>query len=434
MRSGLPNAERNRGSIVSRLMVSVSLDQVTVAIVARNAGATITRAVQSAVIAGARRILLVDDHSEDDTAGRANSVPGASLSIIRPECHRSVAHARQTALNALQTPYGIWLDADDELLPGRIHRMLDALTNGGAHLVFDPVILVDGHTGRDLRHLTLPGFLRRPGGIWRNFERNWIPMLAGGFDVSFARRMGYDPRLNNAEDYDFLLRSIAANARIILLPDFGYRYYHYRNSLSRDLEQARTRVQLVQQRFDKESLDEAMITAGLAGCERAFILAAREMILRRYDAVSEHCATMAGDQTVIHPYGRIADWCSRYLRATSWLSVGDVHRALREFERLDYEGTSPEVRNNLAVAYFLAGRKELARQLIVLLNNDFPHYVDAALNRHRIAQKTGDALAQAEPQSLAITPHFLRPTPSRQDYPLQIDADRHKSICKSPNS
>ena len=127
---------------------------VTIAVVARDAEATIARCMRSALAQGGA-ILLVDDHSTDTTAARARSVAGSRLQVVSPDRHETIGRARQTAIDAVTTPFLMWIDADDEAQPGRAGRLLSRLEHEGADLVYDAADLHDGATG---------AFIRRAGG------------------------------------------------------------------------------------------------------------------------------------------------------------------------------------------------------------------------------------------------------------------------------
>jgi len=104
----------------------------TVVIAARNAAPTIARAIASALQPEVAEILVVDDFSSDNTATIARCAGDARLRIISPSRHQSLGLVRQTALDQLRTPYAVNLDADDELLPGRVARLVAAMEKTGA--------------------------------------------------------------------------------------------------------------------------------------------------------------------------------------------------------------------------------------------------------------------------------------------------------------
>ena len=103
-------------------------------IAARNAAATIERAMESAVAQDGCSIVLVDDFSTDDTVALAKEIGGTRLGVVRPARHQSLGLTRQAGLDAVTTPFGVWLDSDDELLPGRVARLIGALESDQARV------------------------------------------------------------------------------------------------------------------------------------------------------------------------------------------------------------------------------------------------------------------------------------------------------------
>lgn len=161
--------------------------EVTVVIPARHAGRTIGRAIDSALADGARRILVVDHASTDDTEAAARRAGGSRLSWQRAPADATLGGVRQAGLDAVDTPVAVWLDADDEILPGRLRALCDAL-DAGADLAVDEAEIVVGTHGRFAR---LPAFLLRPPGLFRLFERNYLPVCGPlACRVSSARHVG----------------------------------------------------------------------------------------------------------------------------------------------------------------------------------------------------------------------------------------------------
>src|SRR5262249_29399087 len=150
---------------------------VTILIAARNASATIERAVASCVPdleTQDARLVLVDDHSTDDTVARARAIAGPRLHVIHAPDPGGIGVARQAALEAVDTEYAAWLDADDEWVPGRMRRLSAMLANG-YDIATEAIDLIDGPTGAHRRRLTIPSFLRHQGAAVRLFERNVLP-------------------------------------------------------------------------------------------------------------------------------------------------------------------------------------------------------------------------------------------------------------------
>jgi len=125
---------------------------VSILIQAHNAEATIARAVRSVRSQTSASIILADDHSTDRTVAIALDVGGPQLRVVRPDTRWTVAAVRQTALAAATTPLAVWLDADDELLPGRVGRLIRVLEHEPCDFVWDAAEIADGQP-RQRRHL-----------------------------------------------------------------------------------------------------------------------------------------------------------------------------------------------------------------------------------------------------------------------------------------
>ena len=118
---------------------------ISVIIPARNAAGTIGATMASLV--GDRalilEILLIDDGSDDDTVSNAEQVAkhhALPLRAIRVQV-ASAGAARNVGLAQARGSHVFYLDADDEVLPGALTLLYDALvTNPTAGLAIGPSI------------------------------------------------------------------------------------------------------------------------------------------------------------------------------------------------------------------------------------------------------------------------------------------------------
>lgn len=384
-----------------------ALDDITVVLVARNAAATIGRAVASARAAGAAHILLVDDASSDETMDEARSAAGGSLTLVRNKTPVSVGYVRGLALRHIKTPFGLWLDADDEMADGYIAAMRQALVAENADLVFAGCDLVDGATGNIMKRLEIPEFVRGNAGALRSFERNWFPSLLCAFRTEFACSVAYDPDFVYSEDYDFLLRALAANARVSTISDAAYRYYHYGDSLSRN----RFKVLEFTARALKKHVAAEVATrlekAGFSPADRDCILMSKAMFEQDLEQVQSLAVAISKSDLLIAPYGLAASDVARFFSGTAHLLAGDFPAAAQVLEPLANRSHLPEVLNNVAVAKARAGDQMLARQQFQAALGNHPGFLDAQLNLAALADGK-------QPQ--AITTHPLRRAASRDIY------------------
>lgn len=112
----------------------------TVLIPARNEAAQIGTTLLALVAqGGSPKVIVVDDHSDDDTAERASSVTALSLEVIRsdplPEGWSGKLWALQQGLAQVTTRHTLLLDADISLEPGMLSSLLRMRERQGAGFV-----------------------------------------------------------------------------------------------------------------------------------------------------------------------------------------------------------------------------------------------------------------------------------------------------------
>lgn len=383
------------------------LKDITIAICAFNAEATIKRAVTSAVQATDGPILLVDDHSIDQTAVIAQNIAGRQLTIVRPAEKLGIGNARSAALDAIRTPYGMWLDADDEISPDRPARFCQAFEQTGADLIFDAADLIDGASNDKTAQLEMPTFLEGSG-IWRLFERNWLPGLWGGFRSDFARATGYDRTFYNSEDYDFTLRALMAGGRFHMIKTCGYRYYHYPASVSRNLDQATNFTSAAIAKHSLKAIKGQMKGSGMSEAEQTFLRCTVAVSAGKYqDAVQIAEAARPETQVmvqVIAPYGASAATLLAFLAGSALLKLGQPQEALKQLNTSPLKTAAHS--NNIGVCHQLLGDVDQAQHYFNQALRILPGYVDAAANLK----------AAVTPTTPRITLLPMRPTLSRSSY------------------
>lgn len=356
------------------------MSDITIAIVAHNAAPTIERAVRSACEAGDHPILLVDDRSSDNTAALAKAVAGDQICIVSTGSTGCVGKARQTAVEKISTPYGLWLDADDAIAPERPALMMDALITCSADLVFDNCLLktAPGDPGTPLE---IPDFIRGEGRAVRCLERNWFPALTGGFRTDFARKIGFDTSFECAEDYDFLVRAIIGGAEILSLNTISYVYFHGGGTISRKLEKTRQFVSRALAKHTMHDLDACLTHAGIQEPERSCILASNALYRDAPADALERLTSLEGTPTTMEQYGVPSTWFSTFLKASAHMMQAHWARANAKLEDLISGGEQPEVVNNLGVCRRMLGDEESAKALFARALELKPGYYDARLNR-----------------------------------------------------
>jgi succinoglycan biosynthesis protein ExoU len=224
----------------------VAVTQVSVIIAARNAEATIARAVASSLAEPETlEVLLVDDASTDGTVAAArDAARGAErLRVTALPQNLGPGAARNLALDQARAPLVAVLDADDWMLPGRFARLL-AAAGDGWDLAADDLLLAEDGRPEALRPLLgitgaaqdidLAGFIARnlPDRKRRRRELGYLkPLMRRAF--LDAHRLRYLPSVRLGEDYALYAAALAHGARFRLVPASGYVALQRPGSLSR---------------------------------------------------------------------------------------------------------------------------------------------------------------------------------------------------------
>jgi hypothetical protein len=383
----------------------------TILIPARNASATIERAVRSAMIQDDCAVILVDDFSEDDTVTCARSIGGDRVRVVRPSNHTSLGCTRQAGLDAISTPFGIWLDADDELLPGRVERLVAVLGRDDADLASDTIELFDGPSSEFLTRLTIPEFLKGRKPLARLFERNYLQGVGcHGFRTEFSRRIAFDPNLHGAEDMDFMLRAVAAGARFCLIDEPGYRLFAYPSSLSRRRENQLDMYRACLMKHEYDSVRSLFQKAGHDARITSWGLASMALFRREFERALEFVSlaeSMVVDaDEVLEPSGpcpMLEGWRVAFSRGSALSMMELWPEAEACFERAESIHGTAEGANNLGVAKARRGDADAAERLCTKSLERFLNYADALANRKAVRPSR-------------TTLHPLRREPTRQDY------------------
>lgn len=117
----------------------MSIPVVTVIVPGRDVAAYAPQALQSlrAQTFPSWRAILVDDGSTDATTEMFADAAAADerFTVIRHDVARGLGAARNAALQHVETPFVAFLDADDELTPGALERLVGTLAESGSDLV-----------------------------------------------------------------------------------------------------------------------------------------------------------------------------------------------------------------------------------------------------------------------------------------------------------
>lgn len=218
---------------------------VAVIMAAKDAAATIERAVSSALAQPeAREVIVIDDGSTDGTGERARRLDDGSgrLKVVsQPQA--GPAAARNLALSLSSASWICPLDADDFLKRGRLRRLLAQAAD--CDLVADDLLLVtEGAEAAPPRaligeQLALPVTLDFSTFVDANISRPGLARREFGFLKPLMRRafldaaaLSYDPRLRLGEDFILYATALAKGARFRVVAACGYVSVQRAGSLS----------------------------------------------------------------------------------------------------------------------------------------------------------------------------------------------------------
>ena len=212
-----------------------------------NAATTLEAAVRSALsqVDVDVEVIVSDDCSSDASlvVARAIAAEDARVKIVAQETRGGPSQARNRAM-AIAT--GEWisiLDADDEMLPHRLSRLVTAAQARGCDVAFDNQQIIadanDRHGPKVVAFDYEDGLSVDVGTFLRLSETRAGSLSIGYakpiFATSLLKRhgLGYDERFSIGEDWKFFLTALAVGGGCIYVDDPMYLYYRPASSLTR---------------------------------------------------------------------------------------------------------------------------------------------------------------------------------------------------------
>ncbi|MFD6170788.1 glycosyltransferase family 2 protein [Streptomyces coeruleorubidus] len=217
------------------------LPQVAVVVIGYDDAAHVTDAVRSALAQGpaVREVVAVDDCSTDGSAGLLDRLAASEprLKVIRRRANSGgCGTPRNTGLDAVTSPYVMFLDSDDVLPPGSVDALLDAATGAHAEVASGLCVRRELPSGREVPwqarlyalHAAVPHPAQRPRLVHDTLCVNKL------YRTGFLREHGirFPEGRFPYEDVVFTARVLAAAPRFALVPDLVY-VWHVRRSAER---------------------------------------------------------------------------------------------------------------------------------------------------------------------------------------------------------
>lgn len=221
---------------------------VSVIIPVYNGAATLLRAISSAQnqTVSDIEIVVVDDASTDHTAALVKECMAADprIRLYSQAVNSGPAAARNLALRHSSGEWVALLDADDEMTPDRLERLL-AVADEQDVMVADNLLMYDRQanrtTGVGIKLAILKGGLRLGCGGFVEFCQTNRP---GRIDFGLLKpllrsshiqihNLSYDESVRYGEDFQFYLDVLLAGGSLLVVPDAYYRYTERVGTVSR---------------------------------------------------------------------------------------------------------------------------------------------------------------------------------------------------------
>ena len=252
---------------------------VSIVMANRDAGPFIAEAVRSVLGQSVRELelILVDDASSDDSAGRARAAGLGDARFRMVSLPRSLGPggARNRALAQARGRFVAIVDSDDVIAPDRFESLLALAQAEDADLVADNLLqfsaagdhglLLEGPRWTRPRQVGLAEFVHSNRMYARQANLGYLKPVIRRAVLSRVAS-GYDEGLRVGEDYDLVARLLATGARYWIDPIARYRYRRHRGSTSRRLR--RTDIEALLEADDRFRRLDGLTAADLAALDR----------------------------------------------------------------------------------------------------------------------------------------------------------------------
>jgi glycosyltransferase involved in cell wall biosynthesis len=181
---------------------------------AYNASDTITRAIESVLVQDPTiPYFVVDDCSSGDHQYHLGSYP--SLTLLRNEVNMGGASTRNVGLSMVETPYVLFLDADDYILPESIEELMNMVQSDSSDIIYFPWFKMNK---RGIIYGPLQNGCRDPITMFSSWlDGKYVPPCAVVWRVDFLREIGsWGEGLRYNDDGELSLRALLHNPRIAI--------------------------------------------------------------------------------------------------------------------------------------------------------------------------------------------------------------------------
>jgi len=196
---------------------------ISVVITTYNRTDLLKRAVRSVISQSYQKfeIVIIDDCSTEDVAGAVKSFNSEKIVYVRNNTNLGASEAKNAGIRKAMGEYVIFLDDDDEFLPGALEIVMNAITPETKALFPKCRMIFEDNRTRDMHPFNPPeSFAAIRTGVFRRDVFDEIGLL--------------DNNLKNCQDDDLGLRLIGRYDKedLKIIPDVTVKIYNTAGSLS----------------------------------------------------------------------------------------------------------------------------------------------------------------------------------------------------------
>ncbi|HEY1381195.1 MAG TPA: glycosyltransferase [Gemmataceae bacterium] len=212
-----------RGAVADKAGVTIAVPNWNHELVLARAIAPALRAVADLAAEGVpAEVLVIDDGSRDGSVTLLRQLEALhypdGLRVLALRHNSGLARARNRALAECAYRHVLYLDADNELVPGNVSLFYRAAVRTGAAAVYGTLLRNDARGLSAMSNESIQ---------FRLFENNYVDAFAL-FDADQLRDLGGyadDDRVRTREDWE-LLAHLACNGREVVFVPVVLGYYH----------------------------------------------------------------------------------------------------------------------------------------------------------------------------------------------------------------
>jgi glycosyltransferase involved in cell wall biosynthesis len=191
--------------------------RVTAVIPAYNVEEWIGGAIESLLSQGdlLGEVIVVDDGSTDGTAATARALPRTN---VVDQDHRGVSAARNAGIDLCETDLIMLLDADDELLPGALSKLVGEIDRDPGASAVIPNARLEGPDGSAGSAWPMAGetMVLDRGSVRRLISHHWLQPNAL-VKTPALKAVHFDQGLKACEDTDVWARLLLSGHRLVVL-------------------------------------------------------------------------------------------------------------------------------------------------------------------------------------------------------------------------